>query len=323
MNTIEEIAELIKRIKSAVIFTHTRPDGDTLGSAMALSRALFMLGIKSIIVNDGEISEKFLFLPLAQTIKRTPDLDAEAYICVDASDENRLGELQKTFLKGAAKGKITINIDHHISNTRYCRYNFVRERSSNCENMAQLIRALGVTPDEEIGNYLMTGMVTDSGGFSHSDVNGDTFREAAFAADAGADVKKITYELFSKQTKNRSKLYATVISSIRYLLDDRLAIALVTQDALKKYDCKQDATEGIVDFALSVDVVEVSICLMEVKKGQYKASFRSKGKVNVNQVAAKFGGGGHILASGCMLFGDYEDICDRVRYAVLQYMEEA
>ena len=323
MNTIEEIAGIIKNIKSAVIFTHTRPDGDTLGSAMALSRALFMLGIKSIVVNDGEIPEKFLFLPLASKIKRTVDLDAEAYICVDASDENRLGELNKTFLKGAAKGKITVNIDHHISNTRYCKYNFVRERASNCENIAELIRVLGVTPDKEIGDYLMAGMVTDSGGFSHGDVNGDTFREAAFAADAGADVKKVTYELFNKQTKNRAALYASVISSVRYLLNDRLAIARVTQEMLEKFDCKQEATEGIVDFALSVDVVEVSICLMEVKKGQYKASLRSKGKVNVNQVAAVFGGGGHILASGCMLFGDFEEVVDRVRYAVLQHMEEA
>ena len=323
MNTIEEIANVIKTLKSAVIFTHSRPDGDTLGSSMALSRALSMLGIKNIIVNDCEIPAAYLFLPLAREIKQTVDLDAEAYICVDSSDENRFGELQKTFLKGAAQGKITINIDHHISNTRYCRYNFVRERASNCENMAELIRALGVTPDKELGDYLMMGMVTDSGRFSHSDVNGDTFREAAYAADAGADVKQITYEMFGKQTKNRAALYASVISKIRFLLNDKLAIVLVTQELLKKYGCKTDATEGIVDFALTVDVVEVSTCLLEVKKGQYKVSLRSKGKVNVNQVARAFGGGGHVLASGCMLFGEYEEVCDRLRYAVLQNMEEA
>ena len=85
---------------------------------------------------------------------------------------------------------------------------------------------------------------------------------------------------------------------------------------------KQDATEGIVDFGLTIDTVEVSICLMEVKKGQYKASFRSKGEVNVNEIARKFGGGGHVLASGCMLFGDIEEIYDKLSFTVSQYLDE-
>ena len=91
---------------------------------------------------------------------------------------------------------------------------------------------------------------------------------------------------------------------------------------LKKYGLKQAATEGIVDFALTVDTVEVSICLMEVKRGQYKASLRSKGSVNVSEVAGVFGGGGHILASGCMLFGDYEEVFDKLRFAVAQRLPQ-
>ena len=168
----------------------------------------------------------------------------------------------------------------------------------------------------------MMGMVTDSGAFSHSDVNGDTFRAAAYAADAGADVGEITYQIFKKQSKARSQLYAEVISALRYDLDDRLVVALVSQAQLKKYCLKQDATEGIVDFGLTVEPVEVSVCLMEVKKGQYKASLRSKGVANVNEIAGVFGGGGHVLASGCMLFGDYEEIFDKLRYAVAQRLPQ-
>lgn len=318
MNTLQEIADVIKTLKSAVIFTHLRPDGDTLGSAMALSRALFMLGIQNEVVNEGDIPEKFLIFEGMDKIVKTPTLDAQGYICVDTSDEARLGYAQPVFLSGVKKGKVTINIDHHVSNARFCKYNFVRPRSSNCENMAELVQLLGVKPDKLLATYLMMGMVTDSGAFSHSDVNGDTFRAAAYAADAGADVSEITYQIFKKQTKARSQLYAEVISRLRYDLEDRVAVALVTQDMLKKYGLKQDATEGIVDFALTVDTVEVSICLMEVKRGQYKASLRSKGSVNVNEVAGVFGGGGHILASGCMLFGDYEEVFDKLRYAVAQ-----
>ena len=322
MNTLSEIADVIRHLKSAVIFTHMRPDGDTLGSAMALSRALFLLNIPNEVINEGEVPEKFLFLDGMKDIRRTPTLDAEGYICVDSSDEARLGYAQPVFLAGVKKGKVTVNIDHHVSNTRFCKYNFVRPRASNCENMSELISLLGVGPDKLIASYLMVGMITDSGAFSHSDVNGDSFRAAAAAVDAGADVGKITYEVFKKQSKARAQLYAEIISKLRYDLENRFVTALVTQEQLRKYNLKQDATEGIVDFGLSVDTVEVSVCMMEVKKGQYKASLRSKGTVNVNEVAGVFGGGGHVLASGCMFFGSFEEAYDKLRYAVLQRLPQ-
>lgn len=321
MNTIQEIADVLKRLNSAVIFTHTRPDGDTIGSGVALSRALSLLKIRNEVVNDGEIPEKFSFLKGAETIRRQIDFDAEGYICVDSSDENRLGELSRAFLRGAGK-KVTVNIDHHVSNTRFCKYNYVVPCSSNCQIIAQLITALGVPFDEIISNAIMTGIVTDSGTFSHLDVNGETFRAAALASDGGANVNEITYELYRKQSKMRADLYLDVLRKMRFLLDDRLAIVCVTQDDLMRRSLKSDATEGIVDFGLTIDSVEVSVCLMEVKQGQYKASFRSK-KVNVNLVAGMFGGGGHVLASGCMLFGDYEEAVDRIRFAVSCHMEDA
>ena len=322
MNTIEEIANVLKGLKSAVIFTHMRPDGDTLGSGMALSRALSLLKIENQVVNEGPIPENFRFLPGIDKILRAPTLDAEAYICVDSSDESRLGALQNIYFAGAAK-KITVNIDHHVSNTRFAKYNYVRVCSANCQNMTELISDMGVSFDQEIANYLMTGLATDSGGFSHSDVDGDTFRAAAKAADAGADVNTITYHLFRKKSRARAELYAEVIGHLRYLTGDTLAVAVVTKAMLAKYGLGADATEGFVDFALTVDTVEVSVCLMETGKGQYKASIRSKGKVNVNEVARRFGGGGHVLASGCMLFGEPEEVIDRLRYAVYQHTEDA
>jgi phosphoesterase RecJ-like protein len=321
VNTIEEIAQVIRSIGSAVIFTHTRPDGDTLGSGIALSRALTLLGIENQVVNDSPIPEKFSYLAALKRVLRTPTLDARAYICVDASDENRLGQLSDVYLAGAKK-KITVNIDHHVSNTRFAKYNYVHECSANCENITKLIGALGVPYDREIADALMTGLITDSGNFSHSDVNGDTFRAAALAADAGANCDKITESLYRMQRRARADLYADVISHLRYFIDEKLAVAVVTQAALKKYGATIDMTEGFVDFALTVNTVEVSVSLLEMKRGQYKASLRSKSKVNVNQVAAVYGGGGHVLASGCMLFGDLEEVIDRLRYTVSQYMEE-
>lgn len=320
MNTLTEIAAVIKSAESAVIFTHMRPDGDTLGSGLALSRALSHLNIKNQVLNEGTIPDTFTCLSGVKDIRSNADIDAELYICVDSSDPSRLGALESFYNAGARK-KITINIDHHISNTRYGKYNFVRERSSNCENIAELISLLGVRFDREIANLLMGGLITDSGNFSHSDVGGDTFRIAAQLADAGADVNLLGYELFRKRTKARAKLYAEVVSKLRYLHDDRFVIAFVPQEAIARYGLGSDATDGIVDFGLTVDTVEVSACLLEVKKEQYKVSLRSKGKVNVNEIARTFGGGGHILASGCMLFGAVEEVIDRLSYAVFQHLE--
>jgi len=315
-NTIRQIADTIKGLKSAVIFTHVRPDGDTVGCAVALSRALSFLGIKNEMLNEGEIPERYGYLSGKDEFKRRPSFDAEAYILVDCSDETRLGGLSKFYQAGAGK-HVTINIDHHIANTYFAQHNFVRERASNCENVAELIRTLGVKYDEDIANALMTGFVTDSGGFSHGDVDGDTFRAAALAMDGGADVALITYETMRRRSQAQTRFYLSVVSAVRYLLDGKLGVASVSQAQLEEYGLKPDATEGLVDFALTVDGVEVSVCLLEMKRGQYKASFRSR-SVDVNDVAAVFGGGGHVLASGCMLFGDLEEVVDRVRYAVYQ-----
>lgn len=320
MHSLQQIADVIKNLKSATIFTHTRPDGDTLGSALALYHALKQLNIRCEICNDCVIPEKFLFLEELKNVVKTPTFDAEAYIAVDSSDENRLGTLCDVFLQGARK-KITVNIDHHISNTKYAKFNFVRTRAANCQNMADLMPLLGVTLNKDIADALLLGLLTDSGNFSHSDVDGDTFRTAAILADVGADINAINYNMFKKQSKARAALYGDTMSAIRYLLDDKLAIITITRAALEKYNADQSVTEGFVDFPLSVDGVEVAAAILEVKYRQYKISLRSKGKANVNAIASVFGGGGHILASGCMMFGDLEEIIDKLRYTVSQYLD--
>ncbi|MDE6412248.1 MAG: bifunctional oligoribonuclease/PAP phosphatase NrnA [Clostridia bacterium] len=317
MTTLKEIAKILKQCKSAVIFTHTRPDGDTIGGAMALSRALSFCGIENEVLSDGEIPERFDYLDGVKEIKTSPSFDAECFICIDSSTESRLGLLRDTFLAGVKK-KITVNVDHHISNTHYAKYNFVRDRASNCENILELIKELGAPITKEISEFLMTGMVTDSGGFSHNDVNGDSFRAAGEVADAGADVCKISYEVMKKQTRPRAQFYLKALSRLRFLLDDKLTAVVVPQALLDEFGLKPDATEGLVDFGLTIESTEVSTCFLEVKKGQYKVSFRSKGKVNVNEVAGVFGGGGHILASGCVLFGEEEEVVEKIKYAVWQ-----
>lgn len=320
MQTLQEIATVIKKIKSATIFTHTRPDGDTLGSALALFYALQKSGICCEICNDGEVPKKFFFLEGMKNVVLRPTFDAEAYIAVDSSEESRLGALGDLFLQGKRK-KITVNIDHHVSNTSYAQYNYVKQRAANCQNIADLLPLLGVQIDKDIADALFLGLLTDSGNFSHSDVNGDTFRTAGILADAGADINAVNYNMFKKQSKSRAALYGKTMSEIRYLLEDRFAVIVITRAMLADTGADQSMTEGFVDFPLSVDGVEVAAAMLEVKPRQYKISLRSKGNANVNAIAGVFGGGGHILASGCMMFGEIEEIIDKLRYTVSQYLD--
>lgn len=313
MDTIESFATALLSMRSVSILTHMRPDGDTLGSAAALSLALDSLGIENEVCCESVIPETFLIYPTIKKIKKEMKLNSEAIVCVDSSDENRLGYLGDPFLRAKKK---KFNIDHHISNTKYADYNYVNLCSANCLNMVRLFEAMKVEITKEMADYLMMGLLTDSGSFTHSDVDGEALRIAGKLIDCGADINALSYHMFRRQRKERFLLNTRVMSKVRFALDDQLAFVTVLQDDLTATNSKPEMTEGFVDFPLTVDPVEVSCALLEVKKGQFKVSLRSKGKVNVNAVASSFGGGGHILASGCMLFGELEEVIDRLSFAV-------
>ena len=316
--TLTEIAARIKAAKSAVILTHMRPDGDAFGSALGLSAALDRLGIPNTVCDESDIPSNLAFLEGTEKIqKQLPE--AELYIAVDSSDEQRLGALAEPF-RAAAKKHDTVNIDHHVSNTRFARYDFVRLCSANCMNILALVETLGVPLDKKIAGYLLLGILTDSGNFSHDDVTEETFLAAAKLTRAGADPAALNYNLFRRQPKARAELYADALGHIRWLLDDRFAVILLTLDKMKKYGADNGMTEGFVDFPLTVESGEVSASVMEVKKGQYKISLRSKKYADVNKIAGVYGGGGHVRAAGCMLFGEPEEVIDRLSYTVSQYL---
>lgn len=315
--TLKEISEQLKRVKSAAIFCHMRPDGDALGAAMGLAWMLKQGGAKCSVVCESDIPAKFGFLEGMDSIVKVPPADAETYIAVDSSDEHRLGALCETFTK-AKKPKF--NIDHHISNTRYGDYCFVEERAATCEIMAELADLLGVELSPLAANYLLMGLSSDTGNFAHKNVTESTFLAAAKLVSRGADINRIQYNMFKKQSAARALLYGRTMSNIRYFEDGKIAFISVLMEQLKACGATSDMTEGFIDFPLSVEGVEVAVCLLETGKEKFKVSLRSKGKADVNAVAAVYGGGGHILASGCMLTGCLEEVIDKLRYTVKQHL---
>ena len=314
------IAQICKQLNSAnkiAVFCHTRPDGDALGSGMALTTALNNAGKFAVMCCDDTVPEKYRFLKkMTEVYSKLPEnVEFDTFICVDCADVNRIGSFASDFV--AFKGR-KINIDHHISNKNYADFNCVEECPATCQLLIEIFLQAGFEINEEIANLLMMGLISDSGNFTHSDVNDKTFEMAALLRRCGADVTEINYQIFSRQSNNRALLFGKVISYIRFALEDKLAFIVVPLKYFGETGVDSAITEGFVDFPLTIDGVEVSVSMLEIKNRQYKISLRSKGKVNVNAVAATFGGGGHILASGCMLHGELEEVIEKITYAVYQ-----
>lgn len=315
MIKLKDIAEELKKFDDILIFSHSRPDGDTLGSAMAVKTALKNMGKKAEVVCSSPVPEKYKgIFPEFATVKSLDEVKGKfsAHLSVDVSAESMFGDCYELF----TSNRNSFNIDHHVSNTRYAKYNFVEDDAACCEIIYRFISLLGAEITPEIADYLMLGILTDTGDFGHSNVTDKTLEIASELVGYGARLHDITYQMFKNQKKARAMLFGRVISKTKFFLDDKLAIISVLKDDFTSAGASQDMTEGFIDFPLSIEGVEVAVSIMESKNNAYKISFRSKGKVNVNEIASVFGGGGHILASGCMICGFYEDVKDKIIKAV-------
>ncbi len=317
MISISELSSKIKQEKSVALFCHIRPDGDTLGSALALSRALKNLGIRAQVFCDDVVPSRFFFLEAVNEVKIEIDGEYSAYIAIDCADITRLGKFYENF----ARHKNTYSIDHHVSNPRYAKINYVFDNSSNCENVLALIEEMGATIDRDIANLIAMGIMTDTGNFRHKNVSANTMYSAGKMVEKGADLNTIYYHMFTKQSKRRAKLFGQTMSKIRYFLDDKFAVATIRLQDLVETKALPEETEGFIDFVMGIDKVEVGACILELEKNKFKISFRSK-SADVNAVASTFGGGGHILASGCQISGEYEDVIDKISFAVSRYIED-
>lgn len=317
--TLNEIAEKLKKIKNATIFCHMRPDGDTLGAALGLKGILSKCKIESEVVCESEIGCKFMFVDGMSEITQKPVKDYKTYIAVDSSNENRLGELGDTFINAK---KVKFNIDHHISNSRYGDYFYVEDCTATCEIITVLADAMGVEIDAHIAKCLMLGLSSDSGNFAHKNVTEKTFTTAAKLMACGADINEIQYNMFKKQSRTRALLFGKTMSKIRYFNDYRIAIISIDKKLLNECGATSEVTEGFIDFPLSVDGVEVAACLLETKPDVFKISLRSKGKADVNKIASVYGGGGHVLASGCMIAGELEEVIDKLTYTIKQHIDD-
>lgn len=316
--SISSVAKNLFLKKSVALFCHARPDGDTLGSALGISLALKNAGVQADVYCSDSVPEKYAYLKGADEIKSELKADAvyEAYVAIDCADVSRIGKFGDLFLGG---NYLTYNIDHHVSNAYYAKRNYVKDRAANAENAYEILVEAKAEITKDIANALATGLVTDTGNFRHKNVTPETLNIAADLVKCGADLNGIYFNCFSAQSKARAKLYGLVMSKIRYFYDDRIALISVRDEDLAACGAKSEETEGFIDFIMGIRGVEIGIAVMQAEKDAYKISLRST-SADVNGVAKTFGGGGHVLASGCRIAGEYEEVVDKITFAASRYL---
>ncbi len=298
MSVLENINEQIVNSKSILILTHEYPDGDAIGSSLALRLALLKLE-KKVAVYIPVPDKMYSFLPgynemlIGNTVPDAKDFDL--CISLDASDQDRLGIAKDLFSQVGN----TICIDHHITNQNYADLNYINAvASSTCENLMVIMASIGVAINKEIGECLYTGMLTDTGGFRYN-CQPETLEMAATIMETGVNINTIYRIVFDVVSINKLKLIGRCIDRLELLEDGKIAFTYMLQTDLEELKLDESDSEGIVNQGRNIDTVEVSIFAKEREDGSFKISLRANEIVDVSIIASKFGGGGHVRAAGC------------------------
>ena len=298
-DTIKSIATLLKDLDGILIFPHVNMDGDALGSATALCLALRQMGKKVHVMINEPIPKNLDFLDFSCTTEDDSVLDeVQLSLMLDCNGSNRIPGREEAFNRGKLKGCI----DHHQNKSSDIRFDFVRvepKTAATGEIVYNLIKALGVEINLDIANCIFTAITTDTGNFQHSnttrrshDIVGHLYNIEGFNS------KAISALIYDRKSKEALKMESIILANLNYYDDGRVAVGRITQSLLNEVGCTMDESEGIVQHIMSIEGVEVG-CLIKESEINTRASLRARTYANVEQVARKFGGGGHILAAGC------------------------
>jgi len=318
MDMLERVIEDLKGATRVAILSHVLPDGDCVGSMLALGRALESLGKQVLLVNPDPVPEYLVFLPGSDRIV-TPNKVAEwphQLICVDCSDPARLGK------EVVMADKHVINIDHHVSNTGFGSINYVdQDAAATGQIIARIVDGLGIAWDKELATLIYAAVVTDTGSFQYSNTSVEIHLLAAKLISTGIDVSNINQRIYETKSLEGVKLLGQALCSLEVSGDGKMAWIEITRSTMERFGAKDEHTEGIISFTRSISSVEVGMLFRELGPGQVKVGFRSKQFVDVNKLAGIFGGGGHYRASGCVVSGELKDVVPMVVAKAQEFVE--
>ncbi|MGH7988835.1 MAG: DHH family phosphoesterase [Limisphaerales bacterium] len=319
---IDRIIEAIREHKTFCIVGHVRPDGDCIGSQLSLTLALRNEGKKVVCWNEDPVPQKLKFLDpdgLFQKPKRGKKFDC--VIATDCASYERLGRAGKY----AANRKILINIDHHESNPRYGDINWISAREPSCgELIFRLLKVARWPITKPIADLLFTAISTDTGSFKYATTRPGTFHTGAELVTRGANLAKICDEVYQSYPVSRAKLLKHVYSNFRLADNDRIAWFWLKKKDFTRTGADSDDTEGLIDHIRAIAPVVVACVFEEIEPELTRISLRSKSeKINVNEIAAQFGGGGHSAAAGARIPGKPLSVQRKVIAAVKRALKTA
>ena len=306
-----KVIELLLASRNVAIYTHINTDCDAVGSSLALRDVLMSLGKNVDVFVHSTFPTNFkVFGDISFYNKKTCEENYDLAVCLDCATEARLGKYQYTYRKGL---KNTLQIDHHdISNEMYCRNNYVVHASSTAELLFDIFSEMKVVLSPYASKCLIAGIETDTGKFSHSTTSTTFEAMASLMQTVECTIDKITAPLFNSMKMEVFELLKIAYQTIEFYSDGRLGIMMFKHEDFVKTGTTLDDVGVFPDIPLQLEKVEFAILASEDDKGYYRVSFRSKGEISAKAVAETFGGGGHLNASGCKIFGEFEDVKSRL-----------
>ncbi|MGI6706906.1 MAG: DHH family phosphoesterase [Clostridia bacterium] len=313
----DQIIPIINEKNRFVLIAHVSPDGDTLGSCLALAKALEQKGKKVCLFCSDSIPDSYRFMREMDRFQvpdeKEPSDSFEVCIAIDCSDLERTGNASRY----VANCEYSINIDHHISNTFYGKYNIVdRCASATGEIVYHLIKAMGALLTKDISEYLYIAITTDTGSFCYENTTAETHKIAADLISHGVHVSELSTVLFKQRSLSKTRLLGQALSTLEVLEDGLLAIIHVSLDMMKSVQASDNDCDGIVNYAQEIEGVELAILIREQSNRLYKISFRTRSYVDASEIARVFGGGGHKRAAGCTIEGDFTEVKNKLMVQV-------
>lgn len=318
------IADLIRQHEKFLVVTHYRPDGDAIGSQLAVALLLLDLGKQVAVWNDDPIPAKFRFLPHSDLVQRPPDApqDFDVVIAVDISTWQRAGAGTQRI--GAKKH--FINIDHHVSNEKFADINWVvTDAPATGQIIFDLIKRGGFKLTRDIATSLYAAISTDTGSFTYANTSAASLRAAAELVETGLNVGEVCRHIYESYPYSRLQLLQMALADLTLADQNRIAFCWVTNEMFQSSGAKREDTEGLIDYARSIQGVVVAVLFEEMPEaGKIRMSLRSKNpKIDVNSIARHFGGGGHREAAGARANGTPHEVEEKVVATISAAIKDA
>ena len=300
-NSIADIVKVLRNSHSVLITTHVGPDGDGIGSMLALYYLVLAMGIEAVVcVNEDPVPEKYEWLPAAATVKKPETLNDhyDTVVILDVSSLDRIGTAAKLI---SDDSKVII-IDHHLSSSPCGDINFIDPSyAASGEIVVELFEEAGIPLTYEAAVCAYVAQTTDTGGFRFSNTVPRSHRIAAVLVEAGIDVADISARMFDLMPLRKFNLMKRFLEKVSFSLDGKVAYAELTADDISEFGCSYEDIDGLINYARNVEGVDVAVLLKEIDSSVTKVSFRSCKTFNSAEVLEEFGGGGHAAAAGVSL----------------------